>query len=267
MRPSLLDQHHPVVVSALMAQVAEERAVGLTEVLALALALDRVRFHDVDGDHAVEMAGHRVAREVERERTLHLRRRAERQTEAQERVDEALLRALEIAPGRQAPRLGEIGDRTVQVAGSAERVGVRFGGEPIADAVGCVRAVAKQSAVAAVDLAEKARLRGRGFERNDRKRLRVEAQDVAAVDAHDVLEVDLVAAFRAGEVLHALVLLAAPSAEAARILRNVVAKSRQPAHSIGQPGNRIQFSSNVILVRRAATHNPLRAFGFSILPV
>ena len=61
------DQDVPVEVSALVAEMAEEGAIRLAELLTLALALDGVRLGDVDGDDAVEVAGGRAEKEIERE--------------------------------------------------------------------------------------------------------------------------------------------------------------------------------------------------------
>mgnify|MGYP000669209538 CR=1 FL=1 len=78
------DEHHPVEVAALVAEMAEQRAVRLAELLALALALDGVGLQNVDRDDAVEMAGRGIDEKVEG-KTLSARgSRVERQAEAQQ---------------------------------------------------------------------------------------------------------------------------------------------------------------------------------------
>ena len=99
---SFLDQHHPVVMPALVAEMAEQRAIGFAELLALPLSLDGIRFHDVDRDDAVEMAGQCVAHEIEGQRPLPSTPAVERQAEAEERIDEALLGPLQLPPGKEA---------------------------------------------------------------------------------------------------------------------------------------------------------------------
>src|ERR1700756_5108791 len=59
------DQDRPVEGTAFVAQVPEQRAIGLAKIFPLADALDRVRLGDIDGDDAVEMAGRRIADEIE----------------------------------------------------------------------------------------------------------------------------------------------------------------------------------------------------------
>src|SRR5690606_2043773 len=97
--PGLRDQHVPIEVSAFVAEMAEQGAIGLAELLAPALSLDGIGFEDVDGDDAIEMAGRGVDEEIEREALAACSRRVERQSEAQEVVQEPLLGALQLLPG------------------------------------------------------------------------------------------------------------------------------------------------------------------------
>src|SRR5689334_2989836 len=93
------NEQHPVVVATLVPQVPEKRTVRLCHGLALALSLDRIRLANGDGDESVEVASERVADEIEGQRHLPDGRPVKWQSKAQERVDKALLRPLEAAPG------------------------------------------------------------------------------------------------------------------------------------------------------------------------
>ena len=94
-------QRVPVEMPHLVAEVPEQRAVGLAELVPPPLALGRIGLGKVDGDEAVVMAGqHRlllggVGKDVERQPGP--ARRRERQPEAQERIDEAPLGGLGLA--------------------------------------------------------------------------------------------------------------------------------------------------------------------------
>ena len=87
---AFLDQNHPVVVAAFVAQMPEQRTIGFAELLALAFALDRVGFSDVDRHDAVEVTGQRVANEIEGQRAFRRSRSIKWQPKSEERVDEAL---------------------------------------------------------------------------------------------------------------------------------------------------------------------------------
>ena len=58
-------QHRPVEVRAFVAKMPGQGPVGLIDLLAHTFAVNRICFHDVDADDAVEMTGHRIARKVE----------------------------------------------------------------------------------------------------------------------------------------------------------------------------------------------------------
>jgi len=187
-------------MSALVAQMAQQRAIGLRHGLALALALDRVGLAYRDGDDAVEVPCERVADEVEGERPLADGRAVEREPEAQERVDEALLGALEQAPGIDVPGIRQVRDGAVQ--GACDAIGGRrtIAYEPIAGALLVVGAVAVAgegpAAILAIELAV---LRPK---RRHVEAMGLKAERVAASQAADILEVDRVAARGAFERLH-----------------------------------------------------------------
>src|SRR5581483_5197411 len=130
-------------------------------------------------------------------------RAVERQVEAQERVEQTLLGPLELAPCRQAAVLRQVGDRAVEHAGRAQPAALARRRQPVAGTVLMVGAVGQQGLVRALgaDAAEE-RL-ARRCQRHDLPAVGKEAERALAPQAQHVLEVDLVAAARTGEVSHA----------------------------------------------------------------
>ena len=180
--------------------MTEHRAIGLLHRLALALALDRVGLADGDGDDAVEVTGERIVDEVEVQRRLAHGGAVERQAQAQQRIDEPLLGALELAPGQQVGGIGQIGNGAVELArGAILRAGVGAH-QPVADAMRFVGAIAQPCAGALLVFAIKAV--SRRDERTYLKLVGAEAECVPAPQALHVLEVDGVAARPAFERLH-----------------------------------------------------------------
>ena len=202
-------QHVPVVVADLVAQVAEQRPVGLAELQPPPLALGGIGLGDVDGDQPVVVAGHhRLARvgvgeEVEGEafgRVLLLAR--ERQAEAASAHRSAGAwppRAPASARGCRAPtRSGMV---RLSVAGRAEVVArpagtiqlqsasFRFG----ALAPARRRRPARSTASPAASRSSAESVSGVGQE----------AERHAAAHADDVLEMQQLPAVLAGEDLHA----------------------------------------------------------------
>jgi hypothetical protein len=179
----------------------EQRAVGFVEPLALALAFHRVRLGDVDGDDAVEVPCRRFGEEVEGQRRGGPAAiGVEREPEAQQRVDQPLLGALDGRPGGDVLGRRQIGDRAVEPAGAAQAIALIVGHEPVADAV-CVVAAVLEAATREAPLHPEGSVALRR-ERDHPQRRRLEAQRMPATLAAHVLEVDLVPAVGAGKALH-----------------------------------------------------------------
>ena len=147
------------------------------------------------------MSGERIVDEVEgRAAALPTAGAVERQAEAQQRIDEPLLGALELAPGQHVGRIGEIGNGAVELAGGAELRAAIGAHEPVAHAVRVIGAIAQPCARALLVFAIEA-VAGRN-ERADFESVGAEAECVPAAQALHVLEVDGVAARPAFERLH-----------------------------------------------------------------
>ncbi len=119
-------------MAALVPEMAEQRPIGLIELLFLPLALNRVGLHYIDGDHAIEMPGHSVAAEIKCQAAGRCRARVKRKAEPKERVDEPLLGTLEFLP------CSEI---AVEITGNAEGIRVIRRRQPVACAVNGVSTV------------------------------------------------------------------------------------------------------------------------------
>ena len=106
------------MVADLVAEMAEQRAIRLAHGRAQLLALRIVRLFQRDHDHAVVVSGHHlrtsfgIGQEVENEPVLRVfGAGVEWQTEAQQAVEQPVLRDFELAPGFEIARVGQIGDR------------------------------------------------------------------------------------------------------------------------------------------------------------
>src|ERR1700730_10107596 len=80
------------------------------------------------------MSGESVVDEVEGQGSRPDGRAGEREAQAEQRIDEALFRALEAAPGVDVLGVGEVGDGAVECAGRAEGRGRPVMDEPVATA-------------------------------------------------------------------------------------------------------------------------------------
>ena len=89
----------------LVAEMTEQRAIGLAHLIAAALAFCVVGFGEIDGDDAIGMAGHdgepegaTSARNSKRQTGGILRLRLERQPKLKQRVEQPVLRDFERPP-------------------------------------------------------------------------------------------------------------------------------------------------------------------------
>jgi hypothetical protein len=210
------DEPLPIVVADLVAEMPEERAVRLRHVAAMAFAFGVVGLGDVDGDQAAGMTRDdlraflehraRAGEEVEGEPLFGVLGLAhQRQAEAHESVDEAVLGGLQALPEQKVFGRIEVRYRPVEATSAAEGVRAVGGHQPVAGAVDGIGAEAEwfigggqwTPAVAAL-----------GRQSAERRSIGQIAQNVSATLAPRVLEVEQLAAVLALEQLHAALLRA-----------------------------------------------------------
>jgi len=138
-----LDQQLPVVMTGLMAQMAEQRAVGLAEVAAALLTARVVGLGGVKRDDAIGMAGDDGRPTGQRQQQVegqaqpigHLGLGLHRQLQAQQRRHEAALGLLDAEPPDIGVRLREVGHGAREAAAAAQReAGLHLGAvqQPVA---------------------------------------------------------------------------------------------------------------------------------------
>jgi hypothetical protein len=216
-------------VADLVAEMPEERAVGLGHFAAMTFPLGVVGLGDVDGDQPQSMARNdlraflehraRAGEEVEGEPffgVLELAR--QRQAEAQQPVDEAVLGLFQALPEQEILGRLEVGNRAVEPAGAAECVRAVGGHQPVAGAVDRIGAEAESFIGGGQRTPAVAAFGRQGAHHRSIGQI---AQNVSAALAPGVLEVEQLAAVLAFEQLHGV----APPAHA----RNVAILSRSSA--------------------------------------
>ena len=120
------DQLVPIKMSDLVAEVAEQRAIGLVHARAQLLALGVIGFLESDGDDAIVMPGNHlllrdVIEKIEHERLgLVGARHRQRQSQLEQRVEQPALGRLQLRPQRMARRVRHVRDGPVVPAGAAE---------------------------------------------------------------------------------------------------------------------------------------------------
>ncbi len=218
-RGAVADQAVPAVMGDLVPEMAEQRAVGLAQGLAAALALGVVGLRDRDGDAALAVPGHhlgagrRVLLELEDEAPHRvLVAGHDRQPELQQRVEQPVLGGLHQAPQVEVARPRQVGDGVVMAAGEAEAVALARREQPVARAVLRVAAEGEGPAGGARPRPHasprprhppEARRAGLDLDHGmEIELLRDEAQPVAAVLAARVLESERLPADLAVEELH-----------------------------------------------------------------
>ena len=141
----------PKVVPAFMPEVAEERARGLAELLAVDLTPGVIGFFEADGDDAAEMAGggggiEPGADDVKGEAVERIfGERGQRDLKADQGVEQSALRSLHEAPVLAVQGVAEIRDGAVEAAGDAKGLARVGGHEPVA--CGVALAVAAETMV------------------------------------------------------------------------------------------------------------------------
>ena len=139
---------------ALVAQMSEQGAIALVELLALALSLDGVGFVNGNRNDTVQVARQGITDEIEGQPSHAVGAAVQGQAETQKRVDKHLLGLLELGPCTEISGLGEVWNGPVELAGPAAVARAVGGNEPVADAVGGVSAEADGHALSIAKLAE-----------------------------------------------------------------------------------------------------------------
>ena len=191
------DQPVPVVVPRLVSQVAQQRPVRFVQFESPAYPFVVVGFRDVQGDHAVGMAGHDalpglVCQELEhRAVAVPVGRIDRRQAETRERIEKAPLGNFDPEPSGVVARGGQVGQHLRQAAAHAQRVGVGRRNREVARLL--LRAVLAQAIVARrravlADAAPQALSLGHLLDRIQRQAVRQESQCAGAMQAFHVFE-------------------------------------------------------------------------------
>src|SRR5690606_28511973 len=158
---------------------------------------------NVERDDAVVVAGDALRHEIEGERRRLIRAAVERQAEPQQRVCQALLRLLDLPPGLDAARLGQVRYGAVAGAGLAERRGIAFCHKQVARRMVALLATANLDygmlGAARPDLAEYVGTGRRRLERDHGQRVGIKAETMPTGEAGVILEVDARGAGRAGK--------------------------------------------------------------------
>ena len=115
-----------------VAEVAEQGAIGFVHGHTALLAIGVIRFGQRDGDEAVVMSRH----DLGAGRLRHLREEIEgqplsgvldagrhRQSEPQQRIEQPMLGDLDLLPGLQVGRYGDVRNRPVVPAGDTKALG------------------------------------------------------------------------------------------------------------------------------------------------
>ena len=134
-------QHVPVVMPDLVAEMAEQGAVGLVHARTAPLEFGRIGFGERDRHHAVVVARHhlrpgvlrRIGQEFEGEAVLRiLGPGLQRQPPAQEAVEQPVLGEFHLPPRGRHGRRSTGRDRVVVPAGAAKPVRRGRGDQPVA---------------------------------------------------------------------------------------------------------------------------------------
>ncbi|MGY4185222.1 hypothetical protein ACVI1I_001994 [Bradyrhizobium sp. USDA 4459] len=201
-------QHVPKVMSDLVAEMPEQRAIRLAHFEPAPLALDGIGLGQRDRDQAVVMAGHDplatvriVGEEIEEQAVLRVVLPGlDRQLPADQGIEQPVLRHLQLAPTGQLRGVGEIGHDAVVAAGTAIAGGIAGIRQPVASII--LGIAAQHPPLALVGQ------RGPALPiRLDRRHcllLRQEGDPVTAALASAVLEIENVAAVLADEELQDL---------------------------------------------------------------
>ena len=153
----------------------------------MTLPLDSVRFIEVNGNNTIEVSSRGVAHEFECQRLTARCIAIERQAEAQQPIEQAFFRLLQVTPCEQVGRFSQVWDGSIELASAAQPARIR---QPIADAVHVVGAVVQDGPSPPGSIAISGPVRSKALERHDGHGIGVEAQGIAAREAQNVLEED-----------------------------------------------------------------------------
>ena len=183
-------------MTELVAKMAEQRAVGLAHLRPQFFAFGRVGFRDIQRDQPVVMAGEnmfaagsdlgRVGEEVERQSGLvgRIALRLDRQTVGEQRIDRPLLGRLDARPAIAVAVDRQVRDGLVEGTGAAKTLPLRRA--PVA--------------VALIDIDAEKDVVASG--QHEIRLIGIIKHQAAAIKALGVLEIQAVAAMRAGKKLH-----------------------------------------------------------------
>lgn len=208
------DEHREVVVPDFVAEVAEQGAVWLVHFYAQLLAMRVVRLGEIQRDHAVLVSGGdpvcRTGEQIERETGFRVLVAADdRQSEFRQLHDQSALGRFGLGEGLQARGVEVVRAGAGQMAGLAEHRTTGHGctigdlHQPIA--LRDMQVVA-QAEPAPVHRAARMSVRLRGGGIGDHQQCAIgeaETQWAGTRQAHGVLEGQLLAAVRTGEIAHA----------------------------------------------------------------
>jgi len=206
------DQHIPEIMSDLVAEMPEQRPIGLAHLQPAPLALDAVGFGKRDRDQAVVMAGHDplsavriVGEEVEDQAVLGIVLPVlERQLPADQGIEQPVFRHLQLAPAGELSRIGEIRHHAVVAAGATISVGIARIRQPVAGIVLGIAAEHPSPALVGQRRPGHRLSLAVRLERRHRLLLREEGDAVTATSAGAVLEIENVAAGLADKELQDL---------------------------------------------------------------
>jgi hypothetical protein len=136
----------PIIMGDLVAEMAEQGAVGLAHLVASSFALGVVGLREIYCDQPVLMSGqHRrrgIGNKIEGEAVRILHSGGERQFQLQECIEKPMLCGLHHAPMDLIVALAQVGDGAVVPARRAELISALGWDHPIADPVHRIRAKA-----------------------------------------------------------------------------------------------------------------------------
>ena len=192
----------------LVAEMPEQSAIGLAHGLALAFALGIVGLRHIEGNEPAGVPGHdprmrrrgsdRIREEIKRETIGILQPGCQRQTKAQQRIEQPVLGEFDLSPMPKILGTHEIGDGAVVATGGAEYFRLVAVHQPVADVVLGVGA----KLISLSRRRQRAQQSVRFFQCGDERPFRQIAEPKPAAFARGVLEIERLSAVLALEKLH-----------------------------------------------------------------
>lgn len=150
---TVAQQKIPVEMTDLMPEMAEQRPIGLVHIHPCLLPLGIIGLAQINGDEPARMTGDDrawhpgiIGKEIESEAGRALRQARQRQPQADQLIDEAVLGAFQPLPCVLMSRIGEIGNSPIVATGAAKPIDRIRGHKPVANAVRRIRAKAERPA-------------------------------------------------------------------------------------------------------------------------